>query len=384
MLTKPDPAIIIEQALERRILHGLSLEWDIALWHLETAVRARLKKPGFSLRDMGRRLGSWSPDRKEISLNRQFILNYPWAAVREVLHHEMAHQIADEALGGRNETAHGPLFKNACRCLRIDSAATAAYPGLMEIPEAGQDSCEDRILIRIKKLLALAKSQNAHEADAAMLKAHELIAKYHVDLLLLETKRAYVSRIISVPELRHTREKYILASLLQDFYFVQGIWVPVYVLEKGKMGRALEISGTAQDVDLAAYVYDFVIGFINSRWQVYTHSDCRRHQRKIDFAVGVVAGFRDKLNSQKKRLLQMESSYALIEQKDFSLINYLAYKHLRTTRVHHKPIVQNVDVYTDGIEIGRKLVVFRGITEKKHGSECLPMPEKKMPGSRSR
>jgi predicted SprT family Zn-dependent metalloprotease len=375
MRIKKDEPIAIKAALERRMLHGLALEWDIALWHLEAAIRERVLKPRFSLRDMGRRLGTWSLNRKEISLNRQLVMNHPWAAVREVLHHEMAHQIADEVFGGQDETAHGPLFKEACRSLRIDSVATATYAALDDLPHAGQDCCEDRVLVRIRKLLALAKSQNAHEAEAAMLKAHELITKYHVDLLLLETKRSYASRLVSTPELRHTREKYQLSSLLQEFYFVQGIWVPVFVVEKGKMGRALEISGTAEDVDLAAYVYDFVIGFINSQWQIYSRGSSPRSQRKIDFAVGVLAGFRGKLDSQKKRLIRTEATYALIEREDPHLVAYMAYKHPRTTRVHHKPIMQDSKTLSDGIEIGRKLVVFRGITEKKHGTQRLPMLE---------
>ncbi|MFH0726261.1 MAG: DUF2786 domain-containing protein [Pseudomonadota bacterium] len=365
----------IESALERRMLHGLSLEWDIALWHLEPAVRERVHKPAFGLKDMERRLGTWSMNRREISLSRQFVMTHPWSAVRDVLHHEMAHQIADEAFGAQDETAHGPLFKKACRCLRIDSGASAHYPGLTDSPIGEQNSCEDRVLVRIRKLLALAKSQNAHEADAAMLKAHELIAKYHVDLLLLETKRSYVSRLVSTPELRHTREKYQLSSLLQEFYFVQSIWVPVYVIEKGKMGRALEISGTARDVDLAAYVYDFVIGFIDSQWRSYSCDNSRGHLRKLDFAIGILAGFRDKLDSQKKQLIRAVSTYALIERADPHLVTYMANKHPRTTRVHHKPMMQDSKILTDGIEIGRKLVVFRGIAQKKHGTELLPMPE---------
>jgi hypothetical protein len=375
MQTNQDETRPIEAILERRMLHGLSLEWDIAMWHLEPAVREQVRKPAFSFRDMARRLGTWSLNRREISLSRQFVLTHPWAAVRDVLHHEMAHQIADEAFGAKDETAHGPLFKEACRRLRIDSAATANYLGLTDSPIGEQDRCEDRVLVRIRKLLALAKSQNPHEADAAMLKAHELIAKYHVDLLLLETKRSFVSRLVSTPELRHTREKYQLSSLLQEFYFVQGIWVPVYVIEKGKMGRALELSGTARDVDLAAYVYDFVIGYIDRQWRIYSCDNSRKPLQKTDFAIGILAGFRGKLNSQKKHLIRTESSYALIERADPHLATYMAHKHPRTRRVHHKPMMQDSKVLTDGIEIGRKLVVFRGIAQKKHGTEQLPEPE---------
>ena len=113
-------------------------------------------------------------------------------------------------------------------------------------------------MLRIKKLMALAQSQNQHEAEAAMAKAHQLIGKYNVDLLTHEENRDFVSVFVGKPALRHFREEYALARLLTDFYFVFGIWMPAYVVDKGKMGSVLEISGTVQNTKIAHYVYDFV------------------------------------------------------------------------------------------------------------------------------
>lgn len=367
---------LFESALECRILHGLSLEWEMALCDVDAFIRCQVKKPLFSLHDRRRRLGSWSPEKKEISLNRQFVREYPWAAVRNVLHHEMAHQIADEVFEGGGETAHGQSFQRACRYLRIDTRASASYSTLDDMAATGLSAPEDRMVVRIRKLLALAQSQNPHEAEAAMLKAHELLAKYHVDLLLLETKRDYVSCLISKPALRHTREKYLLASLLQDYYFVQGIWVPAYVVDRGKMGRALEVSGSAQDVDMAAYVYSFVLNFINRQWVVYRRG-AARPRRKIDFAVGVVVGFREKLDAQKERLKTTASTYALIEREDPDLTQYMATKYPRTCSVSHKSFLQDPAVLSDGMDIGRKLVISKGITEATAGGRLLPTPRRR-------
>ncbi len=113
-------------------------------------------------------------------------------------------------------------------------------------------------MTRIKKLLALAESSNAHEAEAAMMKAHELIAKYNIDLINTNERREFMSIFLGKPALRHWREDYHLAGLIQDFYFVQGIWVPAYVVDKEKMGRVLELSGTARNLKIAEYVLEFV------------------------------------------------------------------------------------------------------------------------------
>ena len=112
--------------------------------------------------------------------------------------------------------------------------------------------------------MSLAKSTNRHEAEAAMTKAHDLMRKYNIDLLNKSSHRNFVSMFIGSPALRHHREEYHLANLLQKYYFVQGLWVSSYVLAKEKMGRVFEISGVPENVKIASYVYDFVKHTIDS------------------------------------------------------------------------------------------------------------------------
>jgi len=355
--------------LERRILHGLSLEWELALWRLEPRYRSKLRKPLFGLNDRGRRMGGWHAERREISLERHFAVTCSWAALRAVLHHEMAHQMADELFDGRRESPHGPSFRRACRCLRIDSSASGQYQPVGKAHPGAQTDPEDRILIRIQKLMALAQSQNAHEAEAAMLKAHRLIARYHIDLIQLEEKRGFVTRLISSPAVRHSREKYTLAGLLQDYYFVQGIWVSAYVLDRGRVGRALEISGMTKDVELAAYVFDFVLGYIERRWRAYRRETPGRGVRKVDFAEGVVAGFRETLERQKRHLADTEPAYALVLKEDAELTAYMKHVYPSTGRIYHGEILQDDEVFSDGVEAGRGLVISKGVMEKEenHG-----------------
>ena len=141
---------------------------------------------------MRRRLGEWDPVKREIALGRPFVMDHPWHAVRDVLHHEMAHQLAHEMLGGLRETPHGPAFQKACRLLRIEPDATGRYE---TIENASDGGASDAVLIKIKKLFALAESPNPHEAEAAMLKAHQLIARYNIDLLALNQNRRFVSML---------------------------------------------------------------------------------------------------------------------------------------------------------------------------------------------
>ena len=50
-LQKPKK-ILIQEELERRILHGLACEWEVARWVLSASDREKLRKPLFSLCDM--------------------------------------------------------------------------------------------------------------------------------------------------------------------------------------------------------------------------------------------------------------------------------------------------------------------------------------------
>jgi len=292
--------ICIQQELERRILHGLACEWEEALWVLDSSHKDLIRKPLFSLRDTKSRLGHWSREKREICLSRNLVVNHPWDAVREVLLHEMAHQFADEVLGANNEPPHGPKFQGACHLLRANPNASGKYEPLHDRIFRESSGSEDRIMLRIKKLMALAQSKNQHEAEAAMAKAHELIAKYNVDLLAHEENRDFVSVFVGKPALRHFREEYALARLLTDFYFVHGIWMPAYVVDKGKMGSVLEISGTIQNIKIAHYVYDFVRQSTNSQWDEYNKDNGLNRYRKTDFAMGIIQGFSSKLKSQSE------------------------------------------------------------------------------------
>jgi len=220
---------------------------------------------------------------------------------------------------------------------------------------------EDKMMLRVKKLLALAESRNRYEADAAMAKAQELIARYNIDLLAQEENREYISLFTGRAALRHPPEDYSLAHLLQDFYFVQGIWVPTYVLEKGKMGRVLEISGTPSNVKVAGYVYDFVQQFIRGQWSVYNDTKGLDQYRRTDFALGIIDGFRLKLESQKKAISQKVP--ALMRTQDPLLVRYMVYKYPHTTQFKKGGARSDPQVRKDGKHIGKELIIFKGIRE---------------------
>ena len=325
----------IQQDLENRILYGLSCEWEAGRWVLDENHRKRLKKPLFSIGDLSSKLGYWSPDRNEIRISRHLVLNHPWDAVKEVLLHEMAHQMAHQVFHSGNESPHGPLFQQACKLLRADPKASGQYETLDEKVFGTIDTTnDDKRLLRIKKLMALAESQNPHEAYAAMAKAHELIEKYNIGILELNENRSFFSVFLGKPRLRHSRDQYHLARLLCDFYFVDGIWVSAYVMERQKMGRVLEVTGTRPNIRIAAYVYDYVQHYINSQWKAYNPENMLNQHRKTDFSVGVIEGFISKLKQRSEGRKISAPGKHLMKIEDPLLKKHMNYKYPHMTKIY--------------------------------------------------
>jgi hypothetical protein len=360
-----------QEELERRIVYGLSCEWEAALWILDPPYRKCMRRPLFCLGDFNGKLGTWTAEKREITISRNLVLNHPWDSVREVLLHEMAHQFREEVLGIRNEPPHGPNFLRACALLRANPKASSSYPTLDERVLRDPSDNRDRLMTKIRKLMALAESCNRHEAEAAMAKAHELIARYNMELVSRRDSggpddNGFCSIFLGRPALRHTVDNYHIAHLLQDFYFVKGIWVSAFVIEKLKMGRVLEISGSPENIRIAAYVHDCINRYIRFQWLEYSNGRRYSTRQRNDFAIGIMAGFRSKLENSVQAVETRTGTTALIELQDPLLERYIRirYPHL----VGFRRGAQSMDrqVRRDGERVGRKLVIARGITERRN------------------
>ncbi len=353
----------IPDQMERRILHGLSCEWSKALGFLSPEQRKRMRLPLFCLRNLENRWGTWSEEKREISLSRSLVHDHSWDAVREVLLHEMAHQMAMEALAGSRETPHGPQFQMACRILRANPRASETFSPRDERILRAPSLPSDKRMLRVKKLLALAGSPDRHEADAAMVKAHQLMVKYNIEQRQGGEDRDLASLFLGQPALRHFPEDYALVNLLLDFYFVAGIWVAAYVPARGKMGRVLEISGTLPNLKMAHYVYEFVRRFIHSQWVVYNQNRGLSRHRQTDFGLGILEGFRWKLEATRRG--KNANPFALVRKEDPLLKKYFSYHYPHTAKVKAGNSLRDPGVIKDGRNVGKNLVVYRAIEEKE-------------------
>ncbi|MEZ4453303.1 MAG: DUF2786 domain-containing protein [Nannocystaceae bacterium] len=273
------------------------------LWHElnDHCLAGRLRPPVFHLdrvRDPeGRlaRLGHWEREARILSVAEAHIWEHPWDEVVATLKHEMAHQYVDEVLGG-GDRPHGPEFAGACALLGVSSRASAALD-----PAALAARAEiDRVLARVRKLLALAESANQHEAANAMAAAQTLLLRYNLEIPP-ELPRGYEQRRVGPSAAVLAIERKLIAAILSEFFFVECIWVSTYNARRLRSERVLELLGTPANLAMAEYVEDFLRAEIERLWE-QARGDRRLPRaasRRREFVAGVLLGLRDKLRAQR-------------------------------------------------------------------------------------
>jgi hypothetical protein len=358
-MVDPDPtsAAALSAALEAALIRELRTRYD---WDNRARFGGRLVAPVLVLSDAAAHLGRWHSATRTLELSRTLVLSRPWLEVAGVLEHEMAHQYVDEVLHVRGETAHGETFRRVCAERGIDERA-AGSPTAAD-PASPGDVTAERVLDRIRKLLALAGSPNQHEAEIAMRKAHELMLRHNVEVAATHTERSYEIRHLGDPARRGTRVESEIACLLSELFFVKVIRVPVYLPLLGKSGQVYEISGTHANVEMACHVYAFLLATAERLWAENRHDTRVRNGRdRLIYQSGVIGGFRDKLLAERTGL--QETGLVWVGDGDLDRFYRARHPHI-TTRRHH---VRINGAHAAGREAGRTVVLHKPVERGSGG-----------------
>lgn len=300
------------------------------------------------------RFGQWVPHTRSLLLSEKLVETMPWGAVLEVLKHEMAHQYVHEILGRGDETAHGPTFRLLCDRLGIDKAAHGLPPTQVANPE-GTQAAKRR---RIARLLSLAESPNLHEAESAMQKAHSLLLKYNLELQT-EPQPRYGFRHLGQPRTRIDEHLRLVAMVLGRYFFVETIWVPSFEVNTGQTGQVLEVIGRPENLEMAAYVYEFLLHSAQRLWEQHQQMHPSTHNReRRTFLAGVMLGFAKRLQEQH----QTEAQQGLVLCADRGVAHMLRQRHprIRQIRSRGQPRTQ---ARTAGQTAGERLVLHKPLVE---------------------
>ena len=319
-------------------------------WHHynEQYVSGALRAPVLRVGDAEQTLGQWEGSARTLTISAVHIERDPWLAVMETLRHEMAHQYVSEVMRAADERPHGPSFQEACRILRCSPRARASTCDA----DPRTETEEDAIVRQVMKLLALAESPNEHEAQAAVNKARSLMVRYNLSLVESDRQRQFERRTLGAVKGRHTGCALRLATLLNEFFFVEVIWQASYDARCDRRGTVLEIYGTRRNLDMAEYVYEYLLAVLDGAWRAYkAERGIQGDRQRQRYYEGVVQGFHRKLAEQDRSMAKTD---ALVWKGDPRLIAYyrLMNPAVRTRYSGGGTVTRE---YRDGVEEGGRV-----------------------------
>ena len=281
-------------------------------------------------------LGYFNPNFFEIGLNKRMINNQD--DLLDTLRHELAHYILYLREG---DLTHSANFRQLCRDCNWGKSVYAAKK-LENEPDA-----DSKMSQKIKKLLALSKSSHPAEAQNALLKAHELMAKHPVNI----EADLIVKRVLDAK--RTPPKWHPISDILRTF----GVY-PVF--NKGQTLAYLEIFGQNIHVQAAEYIAHFLNQEFERLWEHQT--DLQGLTARHSFFDGIALGYLEKLKSKK------QSPGLIVLQNQLTENLWMPYPHLTAKASLRKQCQASLQA---GKRAGKNLKVRQPI-EKQKAALFLP------------
>lgn len=364
-----------EQKLRRDWTSQLYKEHEHICWQH----RVRLKKPVIEIGDARDTWGSWDAASQTIRISARLIIAHAWDVTVNILKHEMAHQLVTEIFC--TQDSHGPMFQDACRLLGVPDVFRHAQGDMPAILDMCSDegSARVRIFDRVKKLLALAQSANEYEAALAMQKANELIARHNLERIGHDEPATYVYRIISPGKKRIAAYQRHICTILMNYFFVEVVFSDMYDPAACETYKTIEILGAAENVEIAEYVYYFLLRQLDRLWREYRGGAGKPAKGKISYRLGVLHGLGEKLKASEaarrpeaRNGKRSPTVSSLVCQQDTKLAEFLRARFPRLARVHSKSSLVDQLAYLSGVREGRKLTIHKGISSQEgYGGKLL-------------
>lgn len=307
----------------------------------------------------GKEWGHFNGPYLQIALNRKLIYLAKDSVVRDILKHELAHYFT--YILYRDVKPHGTEFHEICRRFGFPSGISEAT---MNLEESNMDKVGDieaeRILEKVKKLLMLAQSSNAHEAELATIKANDILLRHNLQYVKDNQETIYMDRLL----MRKRKDTKISAiySILRHF-------IVKPVISQGRDSCCLEVSGTLTNVKLAGYVANFLDKELDHLWEAAkVEHNFKGIQAKNSFFLGVADGYHDKMTAAKMSYSEEDKKALTVVEKNLEFNTQMIYKKLGNSRSGHQT---DYEASLAGHEKGLGLTI-RNAVEGKAKNLYLP------------
>lgn len=171
---------------------------------------------------------------------------------------------------------------------------------------------KEKIIEKIKKALALANNnKNPNEAQAAMLMAQKMMAKYHIEMQELEEAEEPEIQQDGVEIKKGSWRKSLMKLICNNYR------CDCYI--QGSGGKKIVIVGAKEDIEIAKTIYEFAENqlldgfnkYFKNNYEEYTEIQIKNAVRK-DYADGFIRGLNEKFKRQKKEEIKKNEQYALV------------------------------------------------------------------------
>lgn len=232
----------------------------------------------------------------------------------------------------------------------------------------------ERVVERIRKLLALSTSSNAHEAALAAERAVEIAQRYNLDLAALESVQAdpYIEQVVDVGAAAAWR--WLLMSSVARANFCRALRRRV----AGRHAAEMFLLGERHNIAVAEFLYHYLARELDrlterswrrASWVYGQHVSARSW--KHDFRRGAVATIDERLSERAARFAaESGAASALVHAKDAGLIAALNrhYPNIPTRRV---PFRGSHDAYRHGQSAARAIALQDALATSPTGQPML-------------
>jgi hypothetical protein len=278
------------------------------------------------------------------------------------------------------ELPHGPAFVTACEKLGVsypfNTGAGDSPKIFTDTNQHSPDSEYDKRLAKVRKMLSLAGSANRHEAAAAMSKANSFIRKYNLERLdKVGEASQYKYAIKNTGKKRlHVIERRI-ATIMMDFFYVDVVYAELFDAGKAENHKTIELLGTMENVAFASHAYDFLRQRVELLWEGYRRVSRAPGKLRKTYILGILQGFREKLESEEKDSLtpaginseieNFKTISGLIVAKDPGLTDFLASRFPRLRKVRYSsPEICCRSTFSAGKHEGKRITINKPVEQK--------------------
>lgn len=330
--------------------------------------RLQLTTVNFEIVDTMSYWGQYDSKSKTIKLSERLIKSYSWSVVLGVLKHELAHHYVHEIYKNSDLQYHGPEFRKACEKLGVPAFFQRAQVDLtledLDWKTQSIVSEENPLFERIKKLMALACSDNENESRLASQKIQELITRNQITQIEVADQKNYEHLTLFFKNSRTPLHIKQIVSILVEHFFVYAVFQTSFDVAQSARVSSVELMGRVEDLLIAESVFYFLQNEIDQLFKQNKQNKLSPVDKK-SLAWGFLDGFSKQLEHEKNLQIKVLESKALVlRTAEEKLIDYSRkiFPRLRNTGSRQRI---NQSAYNDGHEMGKK-VKLRQVIEQKN------------------